>query len=130
MDCAIHIPTLAIAAETRFDVVARERLLDAAFGTERHEKTSERLREDRLPAEGLAFTLKADGKLVGTIRLWNISAGGTPALLLGPLAIAESHEGMGPWLQADALCPGRGNPSRPQGRAAGRRCAVLQPFRF
>jgi predicted N-acetyltransferase YhbS len=95
MDCAVHIPTLTIAAETRFDVAARERLLDNAFGTDRHEKTSERLREGRLPADGLAFTLKANGKLVGTIRLWNILAGGSPALLLGPLAVAKSHEGMG-----------------------------------
>ncbi len=95
MDCAVHIPTLAIAAETRFDAPLREQLLDAAFGADRHEKTSERLREGRLPADGLAFTLKANGKLVGTIRLWNICAGGVPALLLGPLAVARSHEGMG-----------------------------------
>jgi predicted N-acetyltransferase YhbS len=95
MDFAVRIPTLTIAAETRFDVAARERLLDAAFGIDRHEKTSERLREGRLPADGLAFTLKADGKLVGTIRLWTISAGGIPALLLGPLAVAQSHGGMG-----------------------------------
>jgi predicted N-acetyltransferase YhbS len=95
MDCAVHIPSLTIAAETRFDAAARERLLDAAFGADRHDKTSERLREGRLPAEGLAFTLKADGRLVGTIRLWNILAGGVPALLLGPLAVAKSHEGMG-----------------------------------
>jgi predicted N-acetyltransferase YhbS len=95
MDCAIRIPTLTIATETRFDVAARERLLDDAFGTDRHEKTSERLREGRLPADGLAFTLKTNGKLVGTMRLWNISAGGVPALLLGPLAVAKSHEGMG-----------------------------------
>jgi predicted N-acetyltransferase YhbS len=95
MDCVVQIPTLTIAAETRFDVVSRERLLDDAFGTDRYEKTSERLREGRLPAEGLAFTLKADGKLVGTIRLWNIKAGGVSALLLGPLAIAKYHEGMG-----------------------------------
>jgi predicted N-acetyltransferase YhbS len=95
MDCAVHIPSLTLQAETRFDVAARERLLDEAFGADRHEKTSERLREGRLPADGLAFTLKADGKLVGTIRLWNISAGGVPALLLGPLVVAKSHEGMG-----------------------------------
>jgi predicted N-acetyltransferase YhbS len=95
MDCAVHIPSLTLAAETRFDAAQRERLLDAAFGADRHEKTSERLREGRLPAEGLAFTLKADGKLVGTIRLWSIAAGGVPALLLGPLAVAKSLEGMG-----------------------------------
>jgi predicted N-acetyltransferase YhbS len=95
MDCAVRIPTLTIATETRFDAPLRERLLDDAFGTDRHEKTSERLREGRLPADGLAFTLKADSKLVGTVRLWNISAGGVPALLLGPLAVAKSHESMG-----------------------------------
>jgi predicted N-acetyltransferase YhbS len=95
MDCAVHIPTPTLQAETRFDGAARERLLDGAFGADRHEKTSERLREGRLPADGLALTLKADGKLVGTIRLWNISAGGVPALLLGPLAVAKCHEGLG-----------------------------------
>ncbi|MFM9973937.1 MAG: GNAT family N-acetyltransferase [Beijerinckiaceae bacterium] len=95
MDCAVMLSDLTIQAETRFDVVARERLLDAAFGMERYEKTSERLREERLPADGLAFALKTHGKLIGTIRLWNIRAGGVPALLLGPLAMAKSHEGMG-----------------------------------
>jgi predicted N-acetyltransferase YhbS len=88
-----HDVTLHV--ETRFDVAARERLLDAAFGAERFEKTSERLRAGRLPADGLAFTLKAGGQLVGTLRLWHISAGGVPALLLGPLAVAQSHAGMG-----------------------------------
>jgi predicted N-acetyltransferase YhbS len=88
-------PSPAIYAETRFDVVARERLLDAAFGLLRFEKTSERLRDGFLPAEGLAFALKDKGQLVGTIRLWNVLAGGVPALLLGPLAIAMSHEGQG-----------------------------------
>ncbi len=86
---------ITLHAETRFDVAARERLLDAAFGTERFEKTSERLRAGRMPAEGLAFTMKAGGKLVGTIRLWSIVAGGVPALLLGPLAVAQSHAGLG-----------------------------------
>jgi predicted N-acetyltransferase YhbS len=95
MDCAVHTPTLTIADETRFDVSQREALLDAAFGSARFEKTSERLRADRLPAEGLAFSLKQDGKLVGTVRLWSVLAGGVPALLLGPLAIAGSHEGQG-----------------------------------
>jgi predicted N-acetyltransferase YhbS len=86
---------VTIHAETRFDVAVRERLLDCAFGPSRFEKTCERLRMGRKPADGLAFTLKADGKLVGTIRLWNIVAGSVPALLLGPLAIAKGFEGMG-----------------------------------
>jgi predicted N-acetyltransferase YhbS len=87
--------TVTIHAETRFDVTARERLLDRAFGPSRFAKTCERLREGRLPAEGLAFTARAGGKLVGTIRLWQIMAGGVPALLLGPLAVDAAHGGRG-----------------------------------
>jgi predicted N-acetyltransferase YhbS len=87
--------SVTIHAETRFDVSARERLLDAAFGPARFAKTCERLRQGRLPAEGLAFTARAGGRLVGTIRLWSIVAGGVPALLLGPLAVDAAHEGRG-----------------------------------
>jgi len=41
------------------DIDARESLLDAAFGTDRFAKTSERLREGRLPADGLALVAAA-----------------------------------------------------------------------
>jgi predicted N-acetyltransferase YhbS len=84
-----------IILEIPSDVSARETLLDAALGSARFSKTSERLRQGRLPASGLAFSAKEGGKLVGTIRLWHIMAGGVPALLLGPLAIEKSHEGLG-----------------------------------
>jgi predicted N-acetyltransferase YhbS len=86
---------VTIHAETRFDVAAREKLLDAAFGPARFAKTCERLREGRRPADGLAFTARAGGRLVGTIRLWSLIAGGVPALLLGPLAVGAAHEGKG-----------------------------------
>ncbi|MGL4635196.1 MAG: GNAT family N-acetyltransferase [Beijerinckiaceae bacterium] len=89
------VSALTLQAETRFDVVARERLLDTAFGLSRFEKTSERFRDGYMPADGLAFSLKENGVLIGTIRLWNINAGSAPALLLGPLAVAASHEGQG-----------------------------------
>jgi predicted N-acetyltransferase YhbS len=91
-----YVPSLlTITPETCADASAREALLDDAFGPSRSEKTCERLREDRLPADGLAFAVKDGGRLVGTLRLWNVALGGTPALLLGPLAIAASHEGRG-----------------------------------
>lgn len=86
---------VTIHPETRFDASARERLLDAAFGPARFAKTCERLREARLPSEGLAFTARAGGRLIGTIRLWDVMAGGVPALLLGPLAVDASQEGRG-----------------------------------
>jgi len=95
MDNLVLESHFAIEAETRFDVAARESLLDDAFGASRFEKTCERLRVGRRPAEGLAFALRESGRLVGTIRLWSVMAGGVPALLLGPLAVARSHEGRG-----------------------------------
>ncbi len=80
-----------IRAERAADVVAREALLDACFGANRHARTCQRLRDGRAPAEGLAFSaVRRDGqkdRLVGTLRLWHVSAGGVPALVLGPLAV-------------------------------------------
>ena len=77
----------AIRSERASDVVAREALLDACFGEGRQMRTCQRLRDGRAPAEGLAFSAVRNGKLVGTVRLWQVSAGGTPALVLGPLAV-------------------------------------------
>ena len=58
---------VTIRNEIATDIAAREVLLDRGFGTERHRKTSERLREGRLPAEGLAFTaLDTRGRVIGT----------------------------------------------------------------
>ncbi len=87
--------TVAIRAEKRADAPEREALLQAAFGAARFEKTSERLRVGRLPADGLALVAKADGALVGTVRLWSVRGGRVDALLLGPLAVAEPHRGRG-----------------------------------
>ena len=77
----------AIRAERASDVVAREALLDASFGEGRFARTCQRLRDGRMPAEGLAFTAVREGRVVGTVRLWHVSAGGIPALVLGPLAV-------------------------------------------
>ncbi len=79
-----------VRRETPFDVSRREALLDAVFGEERFAKTAERLREGRLPEAGLSFVASAGKQLVGTLRLWNVSAGpGRAVLLLGPLAVAS-----------------------------------------
>src|SRR5215468_2670968 len=85
----------AIRAERASDVVAREALLDACFGENRHMRTCQRLRDGRAPAEGLAFSAVAGGRLVGTLRLWHVSAGGIPALVLGPLAVEVSSRKLG-----------------------------------
>jgi predicted N-acetyltransferase YhbS len=85
-----------IRRERRCDIVARERLLDAAFGAERFAKSSERLREGRVPASGLALVALEGERLVGTVRLWTVTAGADrPCLLLGPLAVAADKRGCG-----------------------------------
>jgi predicted N-acetyltransferase YhbS len=95
----------AIRAEEASDVVAREALLDACFGENRSLRTCQRLRDGRAPAEGLAFSAMAEGRLVGTLRLWHVSAGGIPALMLGPLAVEASSRkfGVGTALMDHAL---------------------------
>lgn len=84
-----------IRPEQAGDVAAREALLDACFGTKRHARTCQRLREGRLPAQGLAFSAFHRGRLVGTVRLWHVTAGGAPALMLGPLAVDKSARELG-----------------------------------
>jgi predicted N-acetyltransferase YhbS len=98
----------AIRAERASDVVAREALLDACFGLSRHMRTCQRLRDGRAPAEGLALSVGRQckqGRLLATLRLWHVSAGGKPALVLGPLAVDPSCRelGMGSALMNHAL---------------------------
>lgn len=97
---------IVVRDEQVHDLNARESLLDAAFGADRGAKTSERLREGRLPAEGLALVAVAGAHLVGTVRLWNVTLGpDRPALLLGPLAVdgAIRASGIGGQLMREAI---------------------------
>jgi predicted N-acetyltransferase YhbS len=103
---------ITIRQERKSDAAEREALLDLAYGPVRYTKTSERLREGRLPADGLSPVAIEDGRIVGTVRLWPVAAGpGRAALLLGPLAVHPDcrSRGIGAALMQRAL------------RAAGRR---------
>jgi|HubBroStandDraft_6_1064221.scaffolds.fasta_scaffold361524_2 predicted N-acetyltransferase YhbS len=87
---------VTIREEKFADIAAREALLDEAYGAARFTKTSERLREGRLAADGLSLVATHNGRLVGTVRLWNVTAGpGRAALLLGPLAVHQAHRNRG-----------------------------------
>ncbi|TCD11361.1 GNAT family N-acetyltransferase [Oricola cellulosilytica] len=93
---------VAIEQEAPGDVAARDMLLDRAMGPRWRKKTSQKIRQGRRPADGLAFVARsADGGLAATVRLWNIEAGidpfgrPVPALLLGPLAIDPALKGCG-----------------------------------
>lgn len=87
---------IQIRHERPADIDAREALLDNAFGETRYRKSSERLREDRLAAEGLSFIAAEGKRVIGTARMWDIACGnGQPALLLGPVAVAEDCRSRG-----------------------------------
>jgi predicted N-acetyltransferase YhbS len=85
-----------IGDEAAAEAGARERLLDRAMGPDRVLKPSERLREGRLPARGLALVARDGETVIGSVRLWHIHAGEhRPALLLGPLAVDPAYQGDG-----------------------------------
>jgi predicted N-acetyltransferase YhbS len=103
------VSMVTIRHERHADAAAREALLDLAFGDGRFDKSSERLRAGRLPAAGLSFVACENGGVVGTVRLWHVSAGGRPALLLGPLAVHPRcrSRGVGAALMRRALAEAR-----------------------
>jgi len=75
-----------------------ENLLDEVFGLERRTKTSYRLREGERPVPGLSFVaVGAGGEVLGAVSFWRLRIGdhGTPALLLGPLAVSPALQGKG-----------------------------------
>ena len=86
---------ITIRHEKLADIDAREALLDDAFGDARTRKSSERLREGRLPADGLSFIAAEGKRVVGTARLWHVACDGPEALLLGPVAVAAERRGAG-----------------------------------
>ena len=101
---------VTIRSERPVDVIARETLLDTAYGPARFTKTSERLREGRRPAEQLSFVAIEGGRVVGTVRLWHVWAGAArAALLLGPLAVHPDcrNRGIGSKLVRRALAAAR-----------------------
>ena len=71
----------------------------------------ERLRAGRAPARGLSFVAVEDGRIVGTVRLWDVAAGpARPALLLGPLAVDPAQPPPRHRRGADAACAPRPPP--------------------
>lgn len=74
---------------------AIDAMLDDAFGPDRFARTAYRLREGQSPAAGLSFVVTDGPVLCGSISLWHITLDDVPALLLGPIAIAQSCRGKG-----------------------------------
>src|SRR5262249_55623346 len=95
---------VTVRKERPAEAATRDALLDLAYGPARFTKTSERLREGRRPE--LALVAAEGRRIVGTVQLWEVSAGpDRPALLLGPLAVAPDRRkrGIGSTLMHYAL---------------------------
>ncbi|MGL4440528.1 MAG: GNAT family N-acetyltransferase [Bosea sp. (in: a-proteobacteria)] len=95
------LPDIDIRPESSLDDDAIERLHDRAFGPGRYARTAFRLREgverarsDNAPSN-LSFSALVGTLLVGSIRLTPVMAGEIPALMLGPLTVDPSFEGVG-----------------------------------
>ena len=74
-----------------------EQLVIATFGAGRFAKTAYRLREGVNPVRGLSFVAvdNDSGAVLGSVQFSNIDIGGTPSLLLGPLAVRPELRGKG-----------------------------------
>lgn len=95
-----------ISTTTAADRPEIEQLLDTAFGLDRHNRTAYRLRDGATPVEQLCFVARRDegecrGHLCGSIEFWPLEVAcpktgeALPALLLGPIAVAEECRGLG-----------------------------------
>ena len=84
---------------------AVEVLVDRAFGPGRFAKSSERLREGNRKLDDCSFVALAEGRVIGSVRLWPVTVGGTPVAFLGPLAVDadERSHGLGQAL-VEAAC--------------------------
>jgi len=78
-----------------------EEVLDRAFGEDRRQRTSYRIREglDWLPALSFA-ALDEDGMLAGTIQAWPVAltdpeGRAHPLIMVGPVAVLPAHQAQG-----------------------------------
>jgi predicted N-acetyltransferase YhbS len=95
-------PEYQIKPEPAVLAGAVERLYDDVFGPARFHKASYQFRDGVAPVRALSWVALESGRpgndrVVGAIRYWPILVGesGHPALLLGPLAIAQDRAGKG-----------------------------------
>ncbi len=66
-----------------------------AFGPGRFARAAYRIREGGPHRRDLSFVGLIDGKVVASVRMTPIAAGGATALLLGPLAVRPAYKNLG-----------------------------------
>jgi predicted N-acetyltransferase YhbS len=87
--------TLDVAPLTPGDLAQIEKLDERAFGPGRFTRTAYRLREGVPPVASLSFVARVGTFLVGANIMTEISCGGVPALLLGPLTVEPAFRSRG-----------------------------------
>ena len=101
-NAAAPLPNSAVESETPADARAVEAIVLAAFGPGRFAKTAERLREKAGIDAG--FVVREEGRVIGSVRLWRILVGETPALFLGPIAVEAASRRVGLGADLVAAC--------------------------
>ena len=108
--CGAPLVPILILPLSHADPAEVERLLDAAFGTDRHQRTAYRLREGVAAIPALSFGAFDRGALVGSLQCWPVElvsdeAEPTPLVLLGPVAVwpERQQHGIGRTLMRAAL---------------------------
>lgn len=86
---------IAYRPETPDDAPLADALIERAFGPGRHARAADRLREGNVQIAGLSYVALADGRLIGSVRLWPVTIGGRPAVFLGPIAVEAGRRGLG-----------------------------------
>lgn len=92
------VTTILPLAEIESDAV--ERLLDHAFGADRHRRTAYLIRQGTSAIPALSFAAIETGALVGTIQCWPVrlardDGGSDPLVMVGPIAVEPSRQGEG-----------------------------------
>jgi len=110
--------SLTLSPLTPADLPAIDKLDERAFGPGRFALSAYRLREGVSPNPDLSFVAHVGTLLVGANRMTTITAGGAPALLLGPLTVDPPFRsrGIGEALMAKSM---------EAARAAGHRLVIL-----
>src|SRR3546814_12242040 len=73
------------------DRPAIEAVLDAAFGTDRHQRTAYRVREGMAPIASLSRVAEENGRIIASLQCWPVELRtpdqATPLVMLGPVAV-------------------------------------------
>ncbi|WP_439532594.1 GNAT family N-acetyltransferase [Polymorphobacter sp.] len=82
------------------DSPAIDAILDSRFGPARHNRTAYRLRDGTNAIPDLCLVARDGDALIGSVQCWPLQLRGSdgrlsPLVLLGPVAVALSHDGVG-----------------------------------